>query len=109
MQFLKLLRGDLAVARKANDTEMVSLIRTLIAAIENAEAVDPSDAEGVTEVPRRHLSDVDILNIILDEGNELRHAADECERRGHGEAAQRLHSLAEVADHYARTFDKKPA
>lgn len=34
------LRDDLLEARRANDTAMVSVIRTLMAAIDNAEAVD---------------------------------------------------------------------
>ncbi|HET8740828.1 MAG TPA: hypothetical protein VFO17_13980 [Acidimicrobiia bacterium] len=38
----RILRIDLAAARKDRDAEKASLIRTLIAAIENAEAVDPA-------------------------------------------------------------------
>jgi uncharacterized protein YqeY len=38
----EVLKSDLAAARKDRDTETASLIRTLIAAIENAEAVDPA-------------------------------------------------------------------
>ncbi len=58
MPLRKVLRTDLNEARKAGDTELVTLIRTLIAAIDNAEAVDPSDhPDGRSEVPRRSLSD----------------------------------------------------
>lgn len=106
MPFRKRLRQHLLEARKAGDTEMISLIRTLIAAIDNAEAVDPGEAGGATEVPRRHLNDEDILNIIRNEGGELRHAADEYERRGNSDQARRLHSLAGAADRYAQSFDE---
>jgi len=63
-----LLRSDLKEARQANDPEMVSLIRTLIAAIDNAEAVDVQSAAGATgpgEVPRRTLSDNEIMAAAL--------------------------------------------
>lgn len=106
MEARELLRRDLAAARKNDDMATVSLIRTLIAAIENAEAVDPIEAGGETEMPRRRLSEADILNIILAESDELRRAADDYERRGNGEEARRLRSLSEVADRYAQTFDE---
>ena len=44
MPFRTLLRRDLIEARKVGDVEMVSMIRTLIAAIDNSEAVDPGEA-----------------------------------------------------------------
>jgi len=98
------LRSDLAAARKAKGTEMVSLIRTLIAAVENAEAVDPADAVGVSETPRRQLSDDDIVSIIRNEVDDLRQAATNYDRRGHEREAERLHSLSVVADRYAKDF-----
>lgn len=51
MSFRKLLRADLVEARKARDSELVPLIRTLIAAIDNAEVVDPIEDHADTEVP----------------------------------------------------------
>ncbi len=109
MPFRKLLRHDLTAARRAGDAELVSLIRTLIAAIDNAEAVDVDDFEGLSEVARRHLSDADISKIVVNEGNELRHAADEYERRGNSEEARRLRALSEVADRYAQGFGESRA
>ena len=106
MPVRKLLRVDLIAAMKDRDAGKVSLIRTLIAAIENAEAVDPTEFGGVTEVPRLHLSDDEIMRIILDEGDDLRRAASEYTRRGHVAESQRLLSLSKVADRYAATFDK---
>jgi uncharacterized protein YqeY len=97
----------LAVARKAGDSELVALIQTLIAAIDNAEAVDVSTVmEGVSEAPRRHLSDDEVLEIVLDEGHELRSAAADYEAHGRPDEAQRLRSLAKVADKYAAEWSK---
>lgn len=106
MPFRKTLRADLVQARKTDDPELVSLLKTLIAAIENAEAVDPEMSQGVTEAPRCHLSDGDILDIILRTGDDLRHAADEYESRGSSGEARRLRALSKVADHYARAFQQ---
>jgi len=102
MPLRKVLRADLNEARKAGDAELATLIRTLIAAIDNAEAVDPSDhPDGHSEVPRRSLSDDETLRIVLAEGADLRAAADDYERRGNRTEAERLRALAHVADRYA--------
>jgi hypothetical protein len=106
MPFRNLLRVDLTEARKAQDAEIVSLIRTLIAAIDNAEAVDSVEGGAATEVPRRRKSDDDIMEIILNERDELRHAAEDFETGGQKAEAQRLRSLSEVADRYAQAFDE---
>ena len=58
-------------------------------------------------MPRRHLNDGDILSIIRNEGSELRHAAEEYERRGNSQEARRLRALSEVADRYARDFEQR--
>lgn len=107
MPLRTLLRADLNQARKAHDSELVTLIRTLIAAIDNAEAVDVSTAmEGASEAPRRNLSDDEIMKIVLDEGHDLRSAADDYEEHGRPDEAQRLRSLAKVADRYAEEVSK---
>jgi hypothetical protein len=101
------LRADLAEARKAGHSELVALIRTLIAAIDNAEAVDVSTVrEAASEAPRRHLSEEEVLRIVLDEGDDLRSAADDYDQRGRPDEAQRLRSLAKVADRYAAEWSK---
>lgn len=102
MPLRAVLRRDLADARSAGDTEMVSLLRTLIAAIDNAEAVDPDGSDGATEVPRRRLGASDVAGIIAAERDELRAAAEAFERRGNAEEGRRLRSLAERTDRYAR-------
>jgi uncharacterized protein YqeY len=97
----EVLKSDLAAARKDGDTEKASLIRTLIAAIENAEAVDPATTHGASEVPRRQLDDNDLLGIITGERHDLEQAADHYERIGHPAEADRLRSLTTVVDRYA--------
>jgi len=91
---------------KDKDAGKVSLIRSLIAAIENAEAVDFAEFGGITEAPRQRLSDDEIMRIIVDEGDDLRRAASEYSEGGHLAESQRLLSLSKVADRYAETFDK---
>ena len=99
-----ILRADLAQARKTNDSEKVTLIRTLMAAIDNAEAVNvqaSAAADNPSEVPRRTLSAEEIMEIILREGSELRAAAEDYEQHGRPDEANRLRSLSRVADRYA--------
>jgi uncharacterized protein YqeY len=95
------LRIDLVAARKDGDTEKASLIRTLIAAIENAEAVDPSTTDGSSEVPRRELDDNDLLGILAGERHDLEQAADHYNRIGNPAEAERLRSLTTIVDGYA--------
>jgi hypothetical protein len=102
----EVLRLDLAVARMGSDTEKASLIRTLIAAIENAEAVDPATSPGGSEVPRRQLDDTDLLRIMKGESADLRQAADHFDRIGHPGEAERLRSLSTVVDAYAELLTK---
>ena len=106
MPFRRFLRADLVEARKDRNSELVSLIRTLIAAIDNAEAVDHVEDDAVTEIARRRLSDDEVMSIIVSEGEELRHAADDFDRRGNQDEAERLRSLSKVADGYAQTFSQ---
>jgi uncharacterized protein YqeY len=99
-----LLRADLKKAREAKDPERVTLVRTLIAAIDNAEAIDlptSATADRLGEVPRRRLSDKEIMNIVLRESAELRAAAEDHERLGQSDEANRLRSLSLAVDRYA--------
>lgn|GEM_PF-2904382 len=47
-----------------------------------------------------------MLKIVLDEGHDLRSAADDYEAHGRPDEAQRLRSLEEVADRYAAGWSK---
>lgn len=79
--FRKEVRRDLRAALKSRQPEMVSVLRTMIAAIDNAEAVQPeeqtprsadgtvahsSPGVGSTEAPRRELTMSDIHALIRD-------------------------------------------
>lgn len=67
------LRAALLDARRARDAEVVSVVRSALAALENAEAVpveaaagalEASPAAGSTEARRRTLTDADELAVL---------------------------------------------
>jgi hypothetical protein len=100
-----LLKADLRAARNANDAERVSVARTLLAAIANAEAVQldtshPQEVQGWAEVPRRRLTVADLTGILGREAAELRAAADDFEQRGARAEAERLRARARLVDGY---------
>jgi hypothetical protein len=99
------LKADLGAARKDGDAERVAVVRTLMAAIANAEAVElgpshPTDVQGWAEAPRRRLSAEDVRDVVRREADELRAAAAEYERRGAPQEAARLRRSAECAEEY---------
>lgn len=66
------LQADLTLAVKARDGIRASVLRTTLAAIANAEAVDPDTVpERATEVPRRDLADADIRALVEAEERDL--------------------------------------
>jgi uncharacterized protein YqeY len=100
-----LLKADLRAARNAGDAERVSVARTLLAAIANAEAVEldashPQEVQGWAEVPRRRLTAADLAGILRREADELRAAADDFARRGARAEAERLRARARLVDGY---------
>jgi uncharacterized protein YqeY len=107
------LRAALTKAMKARDTAAVAALRSALAAVDNAEAVDPGAAGlavssgegpvaksaaglGAADVPRRELSDDDEAAIVRAEIGERRAAADDYERLGRAEEAARLRAEADV-------------
>jgi hypothetical protein len=99
------LKADLLTATRQGDAARVSVIKVLLAAIANAEAVplDPSQPKevlGWAEAPRRRLTPEDIRGILRREAGELRAAA--AEYAGHGEPgeAARLLRAAERVEGY---------
>ena len=95
------LETDLQVALKSRDAARVSVLRTTLSALSNAEAVDVSSLPGdVTEVPRRELSDDDIRSIVERERDELRTTADRMRRVGAPDRARELVAQARVLDCY---------
>jgi uncharacterized protein len=88
------LHADLTVAMKARDARRTTLLRTTLAAVANAEAVDPAAHRGQTEVARRHLTEDDVRGVVRREIAELRAAADELRGAGRDEDAVDLEERA---------------
>lgn len=106
------LRRALADAIKARDHEAVSALRSALAAIDNAEAVDAQTAPpvgaataevassvagvGAAEVPRRALTESEVETLVRAEVAERLAAADDYEHHDQPEHARRLRREAEV-------------
>ncbi len=102
------LRGALPAALKERDRDLVSALRSTLAALDNAEAVPVEEAGtgslalehtpvgvGAREVARRELSDADVRRLVRAEIDDRRAAARVYERAGHPERAQRLDTEAD--------------
>ena len=98
------LREALPAAMKSRDRAATAALRATLAAIDNAEAVEPS-AEvagaslaieqiavgvGATEVARRALTEVEVEQIVREEVAERETAANEYEQAGYAERAEQL-------------------
>jgi uncharacterized protein YqeY len=107
------LRQALVEAMKARDTVAVSALRSALAAIDNAEAVKAADGQqpapvagphvagavaglGAAEVPRRGRTACGVGRVLRTEVVKRLAGADEYERLGQPEAAQRLRTEAQV-------------
>jgi uncharacterized protein YqeY len=95
------LRDALHAALKASDEVATAALRSAISAIANAEAVAPGPSKvrlgvGAGDVPRRDLSDDEVLAIIRAEVDERLRAAAEYEGLGKPEHARRLRSEGDV-------------
>ncbi len=105
------LRADLTAAMKARRPESVSALRSALAAIDNAEAVEEAggpveetsahvagarEGVGSAEARRRALSEDDLRAILRAEVEERLAGAVDYEAAGQAEAAQRLRDEAEV-------------
>jgi hypothetical protein len=106
----------LAEALASRDATAVRAVRSALAAIGNAEAVDRTDSPttrptsehfagaasgiGSAEVPRRFLSETEIRDVVRAEITERHAAAQQYDALGHGDEATRLrreaHLLAAV-------------
>lgn len=85
------IRDDLRVAQRDHDVDRVRLYRTLIAAVDDAEAGDHSmPSLGETDVARRDLSGVEVRDLLQREIDERLHAADTYRENGKPELAARL-------------------
>jgi uncharacterized protein YqeY len=102
------LRAAVPVAMKARDRATVAVLRSALAAIENAEAVDVEDAVragaietspvgvGAAEASRRVLNEAEIAAIVQNEVSERRAAAAAYEASGHSERAAGLVAEADA-------------
>ena len=101
------LRTALPVAMKARDRTAVSVLRSTLSAIDNAEAVDrPAGVDrglaieqsaagaGAMEVARRDLSESDVERIVRAEIAERESAADGYDRSGQADRAEQLRAEA---------------
>ncbi|SDP51926.1 hypothetical protein SAMN04489867_2746 [Pedococcus dokdonensis] len=105
-----LLQSSLLPAMRVGDKDTVAVVRAALAAIANAEAVPVADDRpltegpvagaavglGVTEAPRRELSEAEVRELVERERQERVHAAEESEAGGLGEYAARLRTQAAI-------------
>ena len=95
------LQADLRVALEQRDGLRLSVLRTTLSALSNAEAVDSGNyPTGVTEVPRRVLADEEIRSVVERERDELRATARGMHRVGAHDRARELLRQADVLDGY---------
>ena len=120
------LRAALVPAMRAKDTVALTALRSALAAIADAEAVDASTVErlsvttsghvagavtgiGAGEVARRQLSDDDVRRIVLDGVLTRRSDADTLQRYGAAERADTLRAEAEVLSTVLRHVPVEPS
>ena len=104
------LRARLLDARKERDPTRVSVLRSALSAIDNAETPDAVDVQlptsgaiaasasglGAAEVPRRVLTDAEIRTLLRAEVDERLVAADQMAAGGHRERATAVRAEAAV-------------
>jgi uncharacterized protein YqeY len=97
------LKQDLAAALAARDLDAAGVLRTLVAAIDNAAAVPAEPAlgtVGVADVPRRHVGEDEARSIVRSEADELAAAIATYEAHDRHDAAAALRSRLGVVDRY---------
>lgn len=99
------LQSDVLPAMKARDALSVSVLRTTLAAIANAEAVDATDVPaavglGANEVARRHLDETEVRSIVVAVRDELIDAVDEMVAVGREDLARDRRQQADALDRY---------
>lgn len=104
------IRGDLTAAMKARRTAETSLLRAILAALDNAEAISVGTAhdryqvrafgDPSVEAPRRVLSEADVRNVLLREMADREAAAHEFEKLGRLDEAERLRNEVSLIARY---------
>jgi uncharacterized protein len=105
------LRDDLKAAMRAGQRETVALLRTLIAAVDNAEAVPVDEsaarshrqgfATGGAEAARKILSRKALANLLADEAQSRRAAALSYRAGGESVRAEALEREAAMVEGYS--------
>jgi len=107
------MRVDLTAAMRARDRTTTAVLRAALGAVANAEAVDPPapvtgegpvaaarTGVGATDVPRRVLTDADVLAVVRAERDERLAAAAQLASAGSIDAAEELHGTAALLERY---------
>ena len=102
------MKVDLRQAMKARDTERVTTLRSVLGAIDNAEAVPITAVSASVEpvvgksndVPRKLLSTEDIRQIVAHEIAERQHAGQTYAALGQSAEAERLQTAAALLATY---------
>jgi uncharacterized protein len=99
------LKADLTRALKARQTPVAMTLRSLLGAIDNAEAVPlsaaPPSIDGRSrDVPRLALDRSDIQAILRREADECRRARADYEQVGQAEAAGAMHDALSLIEAY---------
>ena len=101
------LRSDLKSAMKTKDQMLMRVLRTAIAAIDNAEAVEgPTGAVGTIgygDVPRRHLEPPKAVEILEAEIHERETGSAEYRRVGRADAAETLQAEISILRLYVES------
>jgi uncharacterized protein len=100
------MKTDLLSALKSGDVVAVSVLRTTLAALSNAEAVDPSSRAALIraglfgDVERRFLSTVDEQAVVARERDELHASAAVLDKAGRPAEAAACRARAAILDPY---------
>lgn len=108
MQLREQMKRDLTLAIKAREQEKVEALRSVLAAIDNAEAVPVQESATAVEpqlgqrneMPRKLLSLSEIRQIVQREADERRAASSNYASLGLSNEAERLQRAAELIAAY---------
>lgn len=108
--FLALLKADLRTAMRARKSAEITILRELIAAIDNAQAVPVGDrhntsvlhafGDAAVEVPRRALSKDELHQLVETEIHSRNDAAEAYRVHGREDKARDLSHGAEILSRY---------
>ena len=109
------MEQGLRAAQRARDRAGMRVHRDLLAAVDNAGAIDAPQAwdptspgVGRTEAPRRILDTAAAAEVLTRELDERRDAAADYHRLGYPTRAQELEADAEVVEGYLRELPGRP-